>query len=137
MGQIIRIRACLAIIDEGKILLVPHYDTDFGPVQWVIPGGRVDFGESLETAALREFQEETGLQAIITGLLDVSEVIRLEKPWHSISITYTGKIGGGILAPEADHRYGEKIPRWMNAQEIRDVACHPQTVIDKALRMKS
>lgn len=136
MEKQIRIRACLAVVEDDKILLVPHYDTDFGPVQWVIPGGRVDFGESLETAALREFHEETGLQATIAGLLDVSEVVRLEQPWHSISITYTGKVSGGILALEADHRYGEKVPRWMSAQEVRCVACHPQAVIEKALGMK-
>ncbi len=136
MEKQIRIRACLAVVEDGKILLVPHYDADFGLVQWAIPGGRVDFGEALQTATLREFQEETGLQATITGLLDVSEVILPEKPWHSISITYTGKISGGILAPEADHRYGEKIPRWMSEQEIRSVACHPQAVIEKALGMK-
>lgn len=127
----------MAVIEKGKILLVPHYNTDFGPVQWVIPGGRVHFSESLEIAALREFQEETGLHATVTGLLDVSEVIRPEQPWHSISITYTGLIIGGILAPEADHRYGVKIPRWMNAQEIRNAVCHPKALIEKALGMKS
>lgn len=133
MDQIIRVRVGMAAVEDGKILLVPHYDTNFAPVQWVIPGGRVDFGECLKSAALREFQEETGLQATITGLLEVSEVIRPEQPWHSISVTYTGKVSSGILAPEAEHRYGEKIPRWMSASEVRSVACHPQAVIEKAL----
>jgi hypothetical protein len=26
---------------DGKILLVPHFDTDAGPVQWDIPGGGI------------------------------------------------------------------------------------------------
>jgi ADP-ribose pyrophosphatase YjhB (NUDIX family) len=55
MSDSIRIRVCLAIVNDGKVLLVPHYNTDAGAVQWIVPGGRVEFGESLEAAAVREF----------------------------------------------------------------------------------
>jgi len=136
MDDIIRIRACLAVVQEGRILLVPHYDTDVGPVQWVIPGGRVEFGESLHGTALREFQEETGLQAQVVGLLDVSEVIWPEKPWHSITITFSGRVTGGELAPEAGHRYGQKTPRWFSMAEIGAVEYHPQSAVKKALGIR-
>lgn len=136
MENEIRVRACLAVVEAGKILLVPHYNTDAGPVQWVIPGGRIHLGERLQEAALREFREETGLEAVITGLLDVSEVIRVEKTWHSITITYLGKITGGKLVPEEDHRFGEKVPRWLNAQDMKLVPCHPQAVVEKALGVR-
>ena len=132
-SDVIRIRACLAVLQDGRILLVPHYDTDAGPVQWVSPGGRVGFGERLEEAALREFQEETGLQARVVSLLDVSEVIRLERPRHSITITFSGHITGGAPAPEAGHRYGEKVPRWFSVAEIGTVEYHPKSAVQKAL----
>jgi len=133
MDNMIRIRACLAVVQEGRILLAPHYDTDVGPVQWVIPGGRVEFGESLHGTALREFQEETGLQAQVVGLLDVSEVIRPERPWHSITITFSGRVTGGKLAAEAGHQYGKKTPRWFSVAEIGTVEYHPQSAVEKAL----
>lgn len=63
----IRVRACLAIVRDGRILLVPHYNTDAGPVQWHLPGGRVRFGESLVETARREFQEETELEGCLTS----------------------------------------------------------------------
>jgi 8-oxo-dGTP diphosphatase len=133
MDEEIRIRACLAVVRDGQILLVPHYGTDAGPVQWTIPGGRVAFGEGLRVAALREFEEETGLQAEVAGLLDVSEVILPEKPRHSITVTFSGRITAGELAPEAGHRHGRKMPRWFSAEMINGVPVHPEGTVRKAL----
>ena len=91
----IHVRVCVATLQDNRILLVPHYNTDAGPLQWNIPGGRLEFGESLREAALREFTEETGLTAEIIDLLDVSEVLLPERPWHSVTIAFLGRITGG------------------------------------------
>jgi 8-oxo-dGTP diphosphatase len=39
--------------------------------EWSIPGGRVETGEAVAEAALRELKEETGVEAAILGLIDV------------------------------------------------------------------
>jgi len=39
--------------------------------EWSIPGGRVELGEGVAEAALRELAEETGVTAVILGLIDV------------------------------------------------------------------
>jgi 8-oxo-dGTP diphosphatase len=133
MSDVIRVRACVAVVQENKILLIPHFDTDVGPVQWCIPGGRVEFGENIREAAARELWEETGLQVAINGVVDVSEVILLEKPWHSISITFGGTILSGELTAEANNKYGNKVPRWFSFDELQQVECHPRETIHKTL----
>ncbi|MEM9053908.1 MAG: NUDIX hydrolase [Pseudomonadota bacterium] len=43
--------------------------------QWSIPGGRIEPGETAKAAALRELCEETGVEAELSGLIDVVDAI--------------------------------------------------------------
>lgn len=56
------------LIKEGKILLgMRHPDPDKADSafrssgEWCLPGGKIDFGETLEEGAMREVKEETGI----------------------------------------------------------------------------
>ncbi len=62
----IRPATAVALFDShGNILLLRRKDND----KWTMPGGTLDFGESLTDCAVREVREETGLQIRITGLI--------------------------------------------------------------------
>jgi 8-oxo-dGTP diphosphatase len=63
-----------AIFRDGKILLVRRARS---PAKgfWSLPGGRVEFGESLHTALHREVDEETALKIEIVGLSGWREVL--------------------------------------------------------------
>ena len=57
----------VAILQDGKILLTQREDFE----TWVLPSGRVEEGESLAQAALREAKEETGIDVELTRLVGV------------------------------------------------------------------
>ncbi len=65
-----KVAAGTVTLFEGRIVLVKRgIEPGFG--QWVIPGGFVDRGETLEEAAIRETLEETNLRVRLTSLLNV------------------------------------------------------------------
>lgn len=58
------------IVYEGKVLIVQRSkDDDIGGGTWECVGGKIEFGEDLETALLREIKEEVGLSVTIEKIL--------------------------------------------------------------------
>lgn len=53
--------------EQGRILLQRREDT----LTWGLPGGMMEYGESAENTAIREYREETGLNVRIKGLIGV------------------------------------------------------------------
>jgi 8-oxo-dGTP pyrophosphatase MutT (NUDIX family) len=69
--------------DAGELLLIRRSDND----NWALPGGGVDLGESLMQAAVRETQEETGIDCEVTGLSGI-----YTDPGHVILYTSNGEV---------------------------------------------
>lgn len=87
-----KVAAGVVFTYDGGILLVQRaIHPSYG--KWVFPGGYVDRGETLESAALREVQEESGLVVRLTRLLGVYSFA--DNP--VIVVAYAGDVTGGSV----------------------------------------
>ena len=64
------------------------------PLGWAIPGGFVDYGESVETAARREAQEETGLIVELISQFQVYSDPKRDPRQHTISVVFLATATG-------------------------------------------
>lgn len=91
--------------DRGQILLIRRSDND----NWALPGGAIDFGESMTQAAVRETVEETGIACEVTGLVgiytDPKHVVLYtsnNEARQEFSILLTGREVGGTPTPSSE-----------------------------------
>jgi 8-oxo-dGTP diphosphatase len=79
------------------IVLVERKNTPHG---WALPGGFVDVGEEVETAAVREALEETGLDVWLQTLIGVYSDPSRDPRGHIISVVYTAIATGEPFADD-------------------------------------
>ena len=75
-------------IESKGIILIKRKNPPYG---WAIPGGFVDYGESLEEAALREAKEETNLDVELVRQFHTYSDPNRDPRHHSISTVYIAK----------------------------------------------
>lgn len=74
----------------GSVLLIRR-GTPPRQGEWSLPGGRIEPGERAVDAALRELREETGVEAEITGLIDVVDGLFPEAGRHYVLVDYAAR----------------------------------------------
>jgi 8-oxo-dGTP diphosphatase len=70
---------------NGGIVLIERKNI---PLGWAIPGGFVDYGESIETAALREAKEEISLEVVLTEQFYTYSDPRRDARHHTVSTVF-------------------------------------------------
>ena len=116
---------------EGGIVLI---ERKHEPTGWALPGGFVDHGESVETAAIREALEETKLNVTLTDLLYVYSNPARDARQHTTSTVFVATASG---VPQAAD--DAKDVRIVDPRELPDELCfdHSRILSDYVIFKRS
>jgi len=82
----LRVRVAAVLVKDKKILLISHQKG--GQIYWLLPGGGVDFGESLDQALKRELQEELNIKVKVNEPVLICDSIDDEGRRHILNICF-------------------------------------------------
>jgi len=123
MGQI-RMRVSVVVVHEEQILLIQEESN--GTVVYSLPGGGIEFQESIADATKREVREETGMDVTFERLLWVDERIDTQTPGkHTVGIGVLAKLvpHPELKTPAPGGVEGEQIvwAGWVSLEAFRNL----------------
>lgn len=89
------------VINNESLVLIKRKNDPYQGF-WALPGGFVEYGETVEDAALRETLEETGLLINLKDIVGVYSDINRDPRGHTVSICFHAHPIGGKLTPSTD-----------------------------------
>ncbi|HMK53489.1 MAG TPA: NUDIX hydrolase [Methanobacteriaceae archaeon] len=89
------------VIKKESLVLIKRKNDPYRGF-WALPGGFVDYGETVEEAALRETLEETGLLVKLNGILGVYSDPNRDPRGHTVSVCFIAQPDRGKLSPSTD-----------------------------------
>jgi 8-oxo-dGTP diphosphatase len=116
----------ICVVRDGCALLVQRSREPLRGL-WSLPGGRIEWGETLHEAALRELAEETAVEADIRMLLDSVDVIQRDQAgavqYHYVLTTF----GAVWRAGEARAGSDAAAVCWAASSDLDDLPMTPGT----------
>jgi 8-oxo-dGTP diphosphatase len=105
------------VVHEGRLLLVRR-GRGAATGLWSIPGGRVELGERLEDAVVREVAEETGLPVLIGRW--VGWVERIGADHHFVIHDFTATLAPGARLGDARAGDDAAAVRWLDQSQLAE-----------------
>jgi 8-oxo-dGTP diphosphatase len=116
---------------DRSIVLVKRRNPPFQG-EWAIPGGFVEYGETVEAAAVREAREETGLNVELLQIVGVYSDPKRDPRGHTVSICFLAREIGGELEANTDAKEAKSFP--MSSLPSRLAFDHAQMLADASAK---
>lgn len=121
--KIVLVSAVALIDPEGRVLLAQRPEGKSLAGLWEFPGGKVEPGESPETALIRELEEELGIDTWESCLAPLTFASHGYDDFHLLMPLYACRKWDGI--PQS--REGQKL-RWVKPYQLRDYPMPPADI---------
>lgn len=130
--------ASVGVFREGRVLIAERL-VEPARGLFTFPGGRVELGETLEQAALRELHEEVGISAEIIGFVDHVETCVRDKAgavtFHAIVCVFAARWLSG--EPQSSSEMGqtiwarpEDVSRWPTTKGLAAIVAKAQKMVE-------
>ncbi|MGA8853513.1 MAG: NUDIX hydrolase [Christiangramia sp.] len=103
--------------NKFKVLLIQRKNDPFKD-QWALPGGFVDEGENLETAAMRELEEETGVKVSSMQQIQAFGEPGRDPRGHTVSIAFLSRI---YCEEDLNPSDDAKDAKWFEIEKLPDM----------------
>lgn len=107
------IAADAAVFRNNKILLIRRNIKPFKG-DWALPGGFLNYNETLKACAERETKEETGLSVSIGELVGIYDDLKRDPRGRVIAVCFLAEVAGGTLKADpkevSDVNFFDKLP---------------------------
>ncbi|MET3559095.1 8-oxo-dGTP pyrophosphatase MutT (NUDIX family) [Streptococcus rupicaprae] len=113
--------------DEGKFLALHRWDAPQSP-KLELPGGRIDFGETIEETLIREIREETNLEATPIELVTTWNYVKRDQTFQVVGIIYLASVTdlSTFKLSEEHDSYA-----WLELSELDRLARHFREPLEK------
>jgi mutator protein MutT len=100
--------------DKGKVLLLRRANTAWGDNAWCLPGGKVDYGQTVAEALVREVFEETALRLQSAKLLILQDSLPTETGgMHCLNLYFHCRVAGELALNEESSTFA-----WVTASDM-------------------
>ena len=115
-----------------RLLLIRRKNAPFKG-RYALPGGFVEYGETVEAAAARELHEETGLRAKSLQLIGVYSDPKRDPRGHTVSVAFLMRVDGGEPKGGDDALSAAFVADWRGKRLAFD---HDKILADALLKKK-
>jgi len=123
---------CIVFNEQNELLLIKRGHEPFVG-SYALPGGRVEYGETVEQAALRELKEETGVKVESLQLVGIYSEPNRDPRGHSVSAAFLVRFPEGASVQAGDDAASaEFVKDWRNI----DFAFDHKKILADAIKLK-
>jgi 8-oxo-dGTP pyrophosphatase MutT (NUDIX family) len=99
---------------EGRVLILRRQNCDYGEGLWCLPGGKVDYGDTVERTVAKELEEETSLECTESRFLFYQDSLpEASGLMHCINLYFECRVSGDIILNEESSEYA-----WIGRDEL-------------------
>jgi len=99
---------------DGRVLILRRQHSGSGNGQWCLPGGKVDYGVTVEQAVRDELKEETGLDCLEATFLFYQDSLPLDPgTMHCINLYFRCRTAGDLVLNEESSEFA-----WIGPEQL-------------------